>query len=407
MATNEDLVHGWYSTDCGRGTSDILWSCVTTILLSVWTVIHLPVPYCSRREKGQLIAGKPSQTLRNWIIRSGIVTALISIVVPELLTITAIGKLTSAWQIQEKIKSTMESKWTLTHTFFLQMGGFCLESPSGLRRQVEGDHELLSAIPQAGSEKGRACPDWLSALEKVTEDQINHHAKSSPLTKSIACSQALWLMTQVVSRVCQHRAMTLLEVNTSAYAICAFAAYLAWWKKPQSCTLPITILCSQQETLQEPTTQRSIYYKEDSWAEYVWAGQHWLDESLPSANQWTADIIIIAYGKLALCPAIFGAIHVASWNTAFLSDVEKWLWRASALVRCTAGILLVLMVCLEDLSESNSLVLAGLWFILSVLYILARLFMIFEVFQSACATWQRLRRRAVVRVCSSYLGAVE
>ena len=83
MAASEDLVHGWVSTHCGRGTSDILWSCLATILLSVWTVIHLPVPCCSRFEDGKLVSGEPSRSWRNWVIRSGTVPAVTSIIAPE------------------------------------------------------------------------------------------------------------------------------------------------------------------------------------------------------------------------------------------------------------------------------------------------------------------------------------
>ena len=73
-------------------------------------------------------------------------------------------------------------KWTLTHAFFLRMGGFYLETPSGLLLQLDGN-QLLSAIADSA--------DWLRELEKVKEHHINDHAKSIPLTKFIAYGQAL------------------------------------------------------------------------------------------------------------------------------------------------------------------------------------------------------------------------
>ena len=370
MAANDDLVHGWVSVHCGRGTSDILWSCLATITLCVWTVIHLPVPCCMRFDKGQLVPGEPPRSLRNWVIRSAIVPAVISVIAPEWLTFTAISELSGARRTRKKMT---QHNWTLTHGFFVDMGGFCLETPEGLRLQI--NDELISSAREKHS-------NWLSELEKVKEDCINDRAKSNPLTKFIACGQALWLVTQVISRVSQHRALTLLEVSTTAYAACALAAYAAWWKKPQSPTLPITILCSE-EALPRIEVEEPFYYNENSLWEYVWAGQHWNRHAEQSNST-------IGFGLFALCPALFGAIHVASWNIRLLTDVEQWLWRGSALYCCTVGMIIFLIALLAAASEQRSLlredtadvIIYWATLVNVTIYVIARLFMIVEVFLS-------------------------
>ena len=372
MAENEDLVHGWVSTNCGRGTSDILWSCLATILLSVWTVIHLPLPCLSRFDGGKLVADEPSRSWRNWIIRSGIVPAVVSVVAPEFLTFTAIGEFIDARRRQRKMTSM---NWTLTHAFFLRMGGFCFETPSGIRLQLD-DEELMSAI------SAEIRPVWLSELEKVQEVRINDHAKSNPLTKLVACGQALWLVTQAISRIYQHHAVTLLEVSTVAYAACALTAYVAWWKKPQNSTVPVTIPCSA-EVIPQRLTERPLYYTKDSWSEYLWGGQHW-SKALAYENEYVGEAIF------TLCPAIFGAIHVASWNIKLLSTVEQWMWRASALYCCTAGLIVVLAAGLIYLCRKRSWIqdstmasIADLvTYVVSTLYVIARTYMIVEVFLS-------------------------
>lgn len=371
MAENEDLVHGWVSTDCGRGTSDILWTCLATVLLSVWTVIHLPLPCLSRFEEGKLVAGEPSRSWRNWIIRSGIVPAVVSVVAPEFLTYTAIGEFIDARKSQ---KEFTQMEWTLTHAFFLHAGGFCFETPSGIRLQLDNE-ELLSAI------SAEIPPDWLPKLEKVQEVHINDHAKSNPLTKLIACGQALWLVTQIVTRVYQHQAVTLLEISTLAYAACALTAYAAWWKKPQSPTLPITILCSA-EAIPPRRTKYPLYYDKVSLAEHFWAGQQW-GRILDRIDDSLAAIALIAF-----CPAVFGAIHVASWNIKLLSTVEQWMWRVSALYCCSAGMIFYLVFSFayeckarcwiqEDTAEAIgvSVLLLTISF-----YVIARMYMIAEVF---------------------------
>ena len=135
----------------------------------------------------------------------------------------------------EHSKRQKHLSWTLTQAFVLDMGGFCLKTPQTLRQQLDIDGVLSAILKPSG---------WLSKLEMVKNSRINDYAKSNPLVKLIACGQALWLATQVVSWVCQQRAVTLLEVSTTAYAACALTAYIAWWKKTQNRPVPITIHCS-------------------------------------------------------------------------------------------------------------------------------------------------------------------
>ena len=213
MPANDDLIHGWVSTDCGRGTSDILWSCLATIFLCVWTAMHLPVPYYH---------GQQPLSTRQKLVRNGIGPALIMVIAPEFLAITAVSELMAYWLGREEIRRLTQIDWTLTHQFFLDMGGVCLGSPSGRHIQI-GQTEVTRAMERSRSDDGQKNdpPDWISELEKLTEDQIKDLAKSDTPSKLIACGQALWLVTQVVSRACQHQAVTLLGVSTCAYVSCA------------------------------------------------------------------------------------------------------------------------------------------------------------------------------------------
>ena len=369
MPANDDLVYGWVSTDCGRGTSDILWSCLATILLCVWTVIHLPVPY---------YRGDSPRSLRQRVIRSGIGTALISVIAPEFLAITAVAELTTSWQERKRMKRLTQMNWTLTHQFFLDMGGVCLESPSGKYVQI-GREEVIKAMESSPSDRKSIHSDWIFGFEKLTIDQIEDHAKSDTLTKLIACGQALWLVTQVVSRLCQHQAVTLLEVSTCAYVSCALLSYAAWWKKPQGCTSPIMITCSE-EAIPESMSGRSesyYYHWTETWKEFVWAGRHWLldmdDDSLISAL------------LVGLLPTFFGAIHVASWNIRLPSDVELWMWRASSIYCLIAGSMVAMVVILDDsgiFASSFRRLLDLSIYACCTVYVIVRVFMIVEVFLS-------------------------
>lgn len=107
-------------------------------------------------------------------------------------------------------------------------------------------------------------------MKKFNEDDINAMSKADSLTKGIACLQALWFVAQIITRMCEYRAVTLLEVSTDAYIFYAFIAYAAWWKKPQSCSMPLMIDCSDDLMSKLP---ESDYEKvHDTWEEYIWGG---------------------------------------------------------------------------------------------------------------------------------------
>ena len=366
--TASQMYHGWMPTPDVRGTTDLLWSCFSTIALCVWTAIHLPIPSYSREKP------KFSVNWRNWLRQkmkeSRLVPALISFVVPEFLAFVAVQEFLKARATRKSLDLTSKG---LTHSFFLNMGGFCLRSPDGTLFQL--DHSLLVNLANGSeatsdsdetdptsetsvrchpecwihglddlSERGslgviehKATSDidsanatgsiffashteeWIHQLAKFDENDITALSKGDSSTKTIACFQALWFVTQVISRVVESRAVTLLEVSTCSYVFCAFITYVAWWKKPQNCSVPLMIDCSDDVIARLP---RSGYGDiEGTWAEFIWSGASW-EVPLPFA---------LSFNALPLC---FGAIHVAAWKIALPSQIELWMWRSSTILCC-------------------------------------------------------------------------
>lgn len=356
----DGLTRGWVSTDCGRGTIDILWSCLATIFLCVWTAIHLPVPYY-REEK--------PRTIRDRIVRSKIVPALICVLVPEVLAITAIIDLAGARQARNRLEDVLKRKATLTHGYFVEMGGVCLRTPSRVHHQLD-----VKSIEELAERSGF---DVCGA--NVSEDTINDLGKSDPLTKTIACVQTLWFVTQVLSRLREHKAITLLEVSTSAYVLYAVIAYAAWWEKPQDCSVPVVITCSEA-TLRglQPLEHAGIA---GTYLEFLWAGRRWIgiliDDDGESHPLQTGYHIFFP-----CCPIIFGAIHVASWNFTLPSVCELWMWRASSLF-CLAYIPLIFLPYFFGwLADWPRSITTALVVCVSILYLVVRLYMIIEIFIS-------------------------
>ncbi len=259
------------------------------------------------------------------------------------------------------------------------MGGICLRSPSGGYLQIE-KRDVVKVIKASRSPDKQTIdlPDWVSELGKLTEDQIKGLAKLDTLSKTIACGQALWLVTQVISRLIEHQAITLLEVSTCAYVLCALLSYVAWWKKPQNCSTPIIITCSD-DTMSKLMRRHAIpyyHYEESVFRPYIWAGRHWgecfdIIAKLGGRSPYLSLVII------GLCPTLFGAIHVTSWNIELPSDVELWMWRASSIYCLIAGVIAVISV-----ETVDTFVFGFVFFVFPPVYIIVRIFMIVEVFTS-------------------------
>ena len=205
---------------------------------------------------------------------------------------------------------------------------------------------------------------WIKKLRNVTKEEINACAKADLLTKVIACTQALWILTQVSFRWGEGLAVTLLEIDTSAYIFCAVVAYLLWWQKPQDCSQSIVFDCSLQEL--EVMRLRGPAYK----------------------MSVASRVINLDYGSLSrICiitlAAMFGAVKVAVWNFAFPTVVEIWLWRASALFCISVPILLFIPLMIDRV-RGDLAARVSYWFRLVVvmLYACVRLYMIVELFLS-------------------------
>jgi hypothetical protein len=84
MSTNNthDALQGWTSSPDGRGSLDILWTCIVTIFLSTWSAICLNVP-------------EPGDTLWTHLKRKTWIT-FISVMGPEYLLGFALGEWQSA-----------------------------------------------------------------------------------------------------------------------------------------------------------------------------------------------------------------------------------------------------------------------------------------------------------------------
>jgi hypothetical protein len=113
------------STDV-RGTLDILWSCLFTLLICTWTVQHLNVPKqtpdCDKLKERLFETLKRSRTKIKWMI--------VTLMVPEFLVGRAIQDYMMAKKSRHDMRKFAQAdrvEWTWTHAYYANMGGFILE----------------------------------------------------------------------------------------------------------------------------------------------------------------------------------------------------------------------------------------------------------------------------------------
>jgi len=131
-----------------------------------------------------------------------------------------------------RAESIIDPGWTITHSFYVVMGGFALyDKKQGIYCPVDpGDFPTEVDIK--------------FVLPTITEEEIKDKSKGDGLTKTIAIFQLFWFSVQLVGRLVKGWAATELEVLTFATCVLTVAIYFFWWNKP------LDVHC---QTVLEPT----------------------------------------------------------------------------------------------------------------------------------------------------------
>ncbi|KAK3343454.1 hypothetical protein B0T25DRAFT_554363 [Lasiosphaeria hispida] len=237
---------GYVQDPNGRGTLSLLISCVLTLILCVWSALHLNVP-----SRNHTAAGNA------WLNTRWIVTGIYA---PELVVFAAWRQWCSAKLLQKLVANTLNNaspkpssnsdtsvsakphEWTMTHSFFACTGGFAFEF-EGLDAvdAADKDQEKRQAQRITLTARGVALLAQCGRLPKVDREDIEDKSKANDLAKATVIVQACWMLVQIISRLAAKLPVTLLEVNTVAHVLCAFAMYLFWWNKPLLPNQPIII----------------------------------------------------------------------------------------------------------------------------------------------------------------------
>ncbi|KAF8331719.1 uncharacterized protein EI90DRAFT_2871186, partial [Cantharellus anzutake] len=119
--------------------------------------------------------------------------------------------------------------WTLTHSYFVVIDGFRVDS--GLELPVDDLQKYPAIIEKTGNTRKAA----------ITKKQILDRSKGDPFSKFIIVVQLLWFITQYIGQWASHLQRSQLETMTLAYAALCIFLYVLWWHKPVNIQFPIHV----------------------------------------------------------------------------------------------------------------------------------------------------------------------
>ena len=213
--TNANFV-GYVDDPAGRGTSSLVLSCLLTLVLCVWSALHLNVP--------------PANRSRSDTFWTSVIWITAGIYAPELVVFTAWRQWNSAKILSQQIKArqhrarqegrgTLMHPWTMTHSFFASTGGFAFDcSP-----YIYSSENLKGYLPPGTSRRLTITANGMSflamhgCLPDVPKEDIKDKSKADAMAETLVILQAAWMLLQVIGRLIEKVPITLLEVNTVAH----------------------------------------------------------------------------------------------------------------------------------------------------------------------------------------------
>jgi len=299
-------------------------------------------------------------------------------------------------------------------------------SVAGSEDGVQGPGEVSSSSKKATDKEleAQATPDarvvFVLALEiarlreagfiklpYITREEIMDKGKSDSFARLIAVGQTLWLVVQMIVRSSRSLEVSQLEVGTAAFVSCAIIIYALNWQKPKGVGMPWALWSFAGRMPRDISRTIGSYKPRNRWLilESFNRPSQARGSSVPNHHRYDSDEIFNnssinaeAIG-IILSSLVFGSIHFAGLKSTFPTRVEMICWCVASAV--STGIILIVIatagtvMLLEALADihrrlSKSFKLSmdfdhvfprSLLFLIVPLYVLARLYLIVELFR--------------------------
>lgn len=375
-ATPQILV-GWVFESRGRGTLSLITTCLATVFLCTWVVIH---PRVYKREL--------------YAILHKLALFFKAIFAPEFIAVEGLQEWAQCRRMERECAKLTEGHFKLIHAFYISMLALRYRTPQGDR--VIWPNQYTWLLQQH-------LIDWKDhATWGLSEEDIRDKSKADSVAKLLALIQVSWFVAQCIMRAAHALPLSQLESTTLSYIPLFIVTYFFWWNKPKDIRSPSIVelpdMSPEQrdifesmavsnkfdsEGMKEQVTYWNIWYltprvfekeEEDNAIQEAQAkaaekiarraaerapksrqgnpkqgvlrDTTITERALPNLEDLQTEIrkeIVLAhwdphlYGSkiwplICLFGASFPALHLLSWDTVFPTAIEMWLWRGSAFV---------------------------------------------------------------------------
>lgn len=351
--------------NCGRGTIGLLWKCLPTTFLCIYTILHYNTP------RRRLTGFRRFKQDAIWVS--------IGLLFPEFMCLRAIAEYLYARRLQQSAKMAVSSSISMTQAFCLVSGSLRIR---GLKQSYLLDLLAWPALALDGV-KSTWEDHWWYILNKVpTDSQIMDRSKSDSLGKILTSFQATWVSLSVIGRLVAGQTLSLVEAATMAYVLLGLVTFITWFRKPYRCIDAIEL---------EPLNSlQSSWFQADSVSPTLleWTDLESIEIILKTLSPpertghfGTWFIRAIPVGIVSLG---FAAIHMAAWNYGFATSTEALLWRISAVGLGVVPSIWLLCVAILDPTDDKEFEFVEYVLVLlpPFAYVVARLYIITEIFLS-------------------------
>ncbi|KAI9868524.1 MAG: hypothetical protein M1813_005968 [Trichoglossum hirsutum] len=302
---------GWVPSPNQRGTADILWSCLFTVFVCCWTVVHPNIA--------------PPGSSSSYRFLDRLTWLLIAAIAPEIIVYAAFVEFSAARETTLSLikNEGIGQRWSIAHSFYAQMGGFHLKCPGGgaeaqQRKTGYVDANTIELLIRQGH---------LGVYDLVRREDIEDKGKADIFIKMLAIVQTLWFVLQCIARFIQHLSVTTLEVSALAYVPCTVIVVFFWWHKPMNVNEPTRL---KLQSVPSPGPSRFIEIFQSAWGQgldvvpyprfpLVEKSTGVISSALYAMNRWDSlpGVFFI----------VFGGIHCIAWNFFFESPQQRLTWR--------------------------------------------------------------------------------
>ena len=229
----------------------------------------------------------------------------------------------------------------------------------------------------------------IKKLPQISQNELDDRSEGDSFVKGLALVQVVGLFVQIVARGAASLPPAQLEIAVIAFALSAFIIYILLWNSPQNVGTPVYISAARRPSRQE--LSRLAIRGPDIYPTIRW--NHLIPNHAIHCMDYNIYIDELSLG-VVVGAVVFGALHCAAWNLRFPTSIEQLLWRVAAVI--TTAIPLVWIApnkivrvlrknTIKQKSQSSQTytkIFDGLLVVLIVPYIVARLYIMVELFRS-------------------------